>query len=259
MGEVLVRRFVTCVIFAALFLTGDLAAAAPGLQASSVEGSSSGIFINPEPASAVVSGVGTSFFTWGTGVFGSPPSSLRFTGNTFTADLDEVFSFGTLTIFNGRITSGADAVDLQVTILLTMPSGLAVELTQTLRLVNTPNVGTPEENADRVILPTAIPDPLTFTVDGVEHALEFIGFGSITGAGSATTIDAFSVLEEETASAELLGRISTCGEPGFHLGAVPVQGGSRILCWKENISKGFLGFGEKLTFALTLVNPNPGS
>ena len=261
MRKVLVRGFLTALFFGVLTLSGDSAAAAPALQEIRVAGSGSGIFINPQPPTAVVSGVGTDFFTSGSGISPSPPSSLRFTGSTFTADLDELFSFGTLTFFNGRIAggSGATAVDLEVTIMLTMPSGVTKEIVQTLTLVNTPNVGTPEENADLVVLPASIPK-IEFTDRGVPFTIEFTGFGTITGAGGATTIDRFLVLEQETATAELLGRISVCGEAGFQLGLVreaPPDGG-RTICYKTNQSKGgpFLPLGGKVYFGITLRNPN---
>ncbi|MCH8876578.1 MAG: choice-of-anchor K domain-containing protein [Chloroflexi bacterium] len=261
MRKVLVRGFLTAIFFGVLTIGGDSAAAAPALQEISVAGSGSGIFTNPQPASAVVSGVGTDLFTSGSGISPSPPSSLRFTGSSFTAKLDELFSFGTLTFFNGIIAggTGAESVDLKVTIMLTMPSGVTKEIVQTLTLVNTPNVGTPEENADLIILPSLVPK-IEFTVDGVPFTIEFEGFGTITGAGGATTIDRFFVLEEQTASAELLGRISVCGETGFQLGLVPEAppDGGRTICYKTNQSKGgpFLPLGGKVYFGIKLRNPH---
>ncbi len=59
---------------------------AASLSAAPVAGSSSGIFLNPVPNTAVVSGIGTSSFTWGTPTFGTPPSSLNFAGTPFTAN-----------------------------------------------------------------------------------------------------------------------------------------------------------------------------
>lgn len=240
------------VLFVVLFLAREL-------WAANVEGTSSGIFTNPIPASAVVSGVGTNNFTWGDpDGFGTGPSSLRFTGSTLTADFDKLFSLGILTFFNGTILggTGADAVDLKVTIMLTMPSGVTKEFTQTLTLVNTPNTNDPIASADLVLLPTSIPE-ITFTVNNIEHILKFEGFGSITGAGGATTIDRFFVLEGGTASAELLGRIVVCtAAAGFQdtRKDVPGPDGGKLK-YKANISRGVSG--NALAVAVTLCNPNP--
>ncbi len=176
--------------------------------ADTIQGDSSGVFINPTPSNAVVSGVGTNNFTWGTPAGGTPSSSLNFAGTTFSTDIKEVFSIGTLTYFNGTIYSGtgANSVDLQVTVTLTTPSGISQNFVQTLQLLNTVNTDNPQASADIVFLPTSFPDTV-FTIGGNEYTLSFIGFGSIQGGGFST-IEKFHVLENQSASAELLGLIN---------------------------------------------------
>ena len=180
-------------------------------DAAYFKGESSGIFINPTPENAVVSGVGTNHFTWGVG-YNSPPSSLTFTGEKIDVEPGEIFSVGTLTFFNGMIYMGTEAetVDLKITISLTTPSGITKDFTYTLHLINTPNVGTPEENADKVFLPASFPKE-TFTVDGIEYTLSIIGFGQIDGNGYISTIGSFNVLEGESAKAQLFAIITCTG------------------------------------------------
>ena len=173
-----------------------------------IAGGSSGSFINPEGSSdMVVYGVNTDFFTWGVGA-DSPPSSLGYTGNSFSGETDDVFSFGTLDYFNGAIyaDTGATGVDLDVTLTFTNPSGIVEDFLYTMSLINTPNTSDPNASADFVYLPATQPDSF-FTVGGVNYTLEFLGFGEITGSGF-TTVDSFHVFEGASASAEMLGRIT---------------------------------------------------
>jgi hypothetical protein len=123
---------------------------ASGALAIDFNGTSSGTFINPVgPSGMVTTGVGTSAFTWGTGV-NSPPSSLGFTGGTFTGFYDQEFSFGTLTYFNGTIASGseANAVTLDALLTFTLPSGITQNFNFPLGLINTPNTTDPNASAD---------------------------------------------------------------------------------------------------------------
>lgn len=150
---------------------------------------------------------GPIFFSWGDPAdFGTGPSSLEFTGAAIETGFGDVFSLGTLTFFNGIIAGGgATAVDLEVTIMLTMPSGVTHEFIKTLTLINTPNTEDPIESADIVFLPTSFPS-LIFAEGDNAFEFRIIGFGNVTGSGFAT-IDSFNVLEGESATAELLGTI----------------------------------------------------
>jgi hypothetical protein len=72
---------------------------APIVWAEVISGASSGSFESPTgPVHMVVTGVGTSYFTWGNqDGFGTGPSSLRFTGATFNKVPPETeFEIGTL-------------------------------------------------------------------------------------------------------------------------------------------------------------------
>lgn len=111
-------------------------------------GSTTGTFSFPTPASAVVSGVGTSTFAWGSG----SPSSLSFTGGTFDTSPDTVFKLGTLTFHNGTIASGsgADTVHFSAGIHFDNVSEEDFALDTLFSLINTPNTSDPIASADQV-------------------------------------------------------------------------------------------------------------
>lgn len=192
-------------------VAGACLALAASAGAIPISGTSSGVFVNPAPGSAVVTGVGTNDFTWGT-PFGTPPNELEFTGTPFAGFTGVPFSFGTLDYFNGTILAGTEAtsVDLSVTLTFTTPTGVVQAFTFPLLLINTPNVvGDPEASADIVRLPSGLA-PEFFVVDGVAYSLEFLGF---VGSGGGTVTD-FRALEGTAASAELVGVVNPVPEPG---------------------------------------------
>lgn len=176
-------------------------------QAIPVIGSSSGTFQNPVgPAGMTVSGVGTDHFSWGVGM-PPPVNYLDFTGTNFNVESGTVFSFGTLEYFNGTIAMGSEAnsVDFVVNLALTTPVQNQ-NFQYGFSLINSPNVGTPTQNADFVLLGATLPNA-TFSYGGVNYTLEFLGFGTISGSGFST-INQFHVLEGGVARAQLLGRIT---------------------------------------------------
>jgi hypothetical protein len=177
-----------------------------GAYAIPIEGSSSGIFTDPTgPFSMVASGTGTDTFSWGASY---RPSSMHIDGAYFAVESEEIFSFGTLSYYNGTIApyTQADTVNLDILLSLTNPSGIDQTFEYNLSLINTPNTNDPWRSADYVYLPSSLPDT-SFSVDGLDYTLEFIGFGAISGSGFST-IDNFHVLEGQTASAQLLGRVT---------------------------------------------------
>ena len=202
-------------------------------QAASVEGSSTGVFLNPAPSSAVVSGVGTNSFTWGDpGDYGTGSSRISFNGISFAVDFEQLFSLGTLNYFNGTIVAGtqADQIDIKVTITFTVPSGVTKVFSQTLRLVNTLNVpDDPAASADYVFLPSSYPTE-TFTVNGIEYTLTILGFGSTTGSGFVQA-GSFHVFEGSMASAQLIGKITTTS-------CIPYQGKISFFQFAEKVSRG---------------------
>jgi hypothetical protein len=148
------------------------------VHAATLSGNSTGVFVNPAPGTATVTGVGTNNFTWGSGT----PSTLLFTPIIFSGDSNQVFSIGKLDYFNGAIAggSGADSVDLSVDIAFS--SGPTINRTASFSLINTTNTSDPIASADIVSL-----------VSG--------GF----------TLSSFNVFEGQSASADLLVKFTTSG------------------------------------------------
>lgn len=176
-------------------------------------GTSQGMFVNPTPPSAVVTGVGTSRFTWGDpSNFGTGPSSLAYTARQFNGQDNQVVSLGTLTYFNGTTLVGtqADTVTLRVGLSLTSPSGVTQNLSFDfpLQLVTTDNTDNPVTSADSVFLPTHFSPSVFTTPTGGRYTMELVGFGPIT-EGGFSTLDRFNVFEGQSAQAALLARFVT--------------------------------------------------
>src|SRR6266705_354284 len=116
-------------------------------RSDDVSGSASGVFVNPQPAGAVTTGVGTSDLKYGVGFGGSLPNELSFSGSTFAGPFETPFTVGTLSYFNGTTFQGTEpsAVDLAVTISFTAPIGVGAVLSPfALRLNSKPTSGTPD-------------------------------------------------------------------------------------------------------------------
>ncbi len=143
---------------------------------SATKGTSAPSFVNPAPSTAVVSGVGTSTFVWGTGQ--PSQSQLSFTSKPFNPKPNEVFAIGTLDYFNGTIASGTGANSVDLLLDFTFDNAMEnnQQLSAGLSLINTPNTSDPVASAD------------------------FVSFSS----GGFTS--AFNVLEGASASADLFAR-----------------------------------------------------
>jgi hypothetical protein len=177
--------------------------------ANTFQGTTTGTFVNPD--AGINTGVGTAHFTTGTGT----PTELYFSGNpAIDVNSDTTFSFGTLTYYNGATYSGSTAstVDLDVTVNLTSPIGIIEDFLYNLTFNMTPNEGSPEEQADYLYLPTIQPST-SFSYDGTDYTLEFLGFGSIDSNGFVTSLDQFHVYEGASASAQLFGKFTESTAP----------------------------------------------
>jgi hypothetical protein len=137
---------------------------------------------------------------------------MDFSGTPFSTNTETFFDIGELNYFNGTIAAGtqADTVDLGITLNFTTPSGVNEAFTYLLSLVNTPNSGTPEQNADIIQFPSTLPLE-TFLFDGITYSVG-LEVGVVTGDGfsSQTT---FSVLEASSATATLRGIVTSGGLP----------------------------------------------
>lgn len=153
-------------------------------------------FTDPAPGSAVVSGVGTSTFRWGTG----DPSSLSFAASAFDATPGTPFKLGTLTFHNGAIPAGtgANAVTFNTALHFTNVPELDFTLSTMFGLVNTPNTDDPIASADQVTIGN-------------------FGF-------------TFNVLEGATASADIMAVLSTglVGTPAGTSAGATLRGSSPV-------------------------------
>ena len=177
--------------------------------AISIGGDSAGIFVSPDPGadnpSMTVAGVGTSTFAWGAG---GDPSTLHYQNVPFSSTSETPFKIGTLTYYNGGITAqtGADGVSLNLNVTFTLPSGVNQNFLYAMQLINTSNTTDPIASADYLILstfPTSV-----FDISGTTYTLT-LGFQNLTGGGFLQTGNQLHVLEEETATADLIGTVTT--------------------------------------------------
>ena len=115
-------RLTTC------FLAVALGVAALPSFADPVSGAVNGVWVNPNPSAApvVVSGVGTSTFTWGT-PDGTPANSVKFNsgGGNFTSSTETAFKVGTITYFNGTTASGTTPDSVQLALTLKLATAVA--------------------------------------------------------------------------------------------------------------------------------------
>lgn len=164
-------------LFASLLATSLTA------NAAFFEGSTSGVFVNPQgPSGMVTSGVGTNSFSWGdpatTHCWGcTSPSSLTFHGLNFAANVDDTFALGVMKFYNGTIWAGTEAtsVDFSLTFNFTSPNNFVESFTYDFALDNTPNTGDPNDDADSVKLTSLGPQQF-YSYQGTDYYFELLGF-----------------------------------------------------------------------------------
>ncbi|MGD0652172.1 MAG: choice-of-anchor K domain-containing protein [Verrucomicrobiia bacterium] len=202
--------------------------------AINIGGDSVGIFVNPDPGadnpSMTVFGVGTSTFLWGAG---GDPSSVNYQNVAFSSATEIPFKIGTLTYYNGAISAGtgADGVGLNLNVTFTLPSGVNQNFLYTMQLINTANTSDPIASADYLILST-FPNSV-FNISGITYTLT-LAFENLQGGGFLQSGNELHVLEENTATADLMGKVTT------DISGVP-EGASTL---------GLLGFAIPLLVAL---------
>ena len=187
--------------------------------AADITGSSTGVFINPLPTSAVVSGVGTSTFNFGTAFDNVGFGSLSFAASSFSSDFNSPFKLGQLTYFNGTTVSGTEAssVDLSIGLSFSAPPIPTSFSNFNLSLINTPNVGTPADAADFLFFNGA-QSLAPFLINGIAYNVTITGFGNVVGDGFLTSNSSqLHVVEGKSATADLFAVVSvanTVPEPG---------------------------------------------
>jgi hypothetical protein len=180
-------------------------------QALPIEGAASGVFVNSSPAGTTTTGAGTDNFTFGDpSNFGTGPNRFTFNPVPFNTATETDFLVGTFTYFNGTVlaSTGIDSVDLQVGLNFTTPPAGLQTSSFNLDVIQTLNVGTPDENADAVLLPSGFSSTI-FTLGGLRYTLQLLGFDNVVGDGFLTSTNTrLSVREGGTATAQLFGRVT---------------------------------------------------
>lgn len=183
----------------------------------------SATFLNAQPGSATVT-YAPGKFTWGDMV----PSALTFNNSAFSpaagkdVGTSASFSLGTLIYFNGQghLGTGADSVDLQLTIdlgLVAAPQSFTLHF----GLINTLNTGTPQQNADQVAFKDSFPIYIGLTTrTGGTLTLQILGFGAFQSGGFGAQ-KVFNVLEGDIASATLVGKFVSV--PDLRVSSVKAQ------------------------------------
>jgi hypothetical protein len=187
----------------------SLIAAPITLRAQTIgAGTSGGEFVNPSPTCppATCSGLGTSSIFFGNPDPGNPPNGLAFTGRGFSVPVGVPFILGLLQFQNGETTNTIDTVDVRLhTTGLNSDPLFTQAVTENLTLIQTPNTGHPESDADFVFL-TRHPEfgsfrvfeqqvssvemlgiftPLNVAGFGQSFNLGFVGFGQVGTPGVA--------------------------------------------------------------------------
>lgn len=172
-----------------ILLIVSLLAASAGVNAATIGGSSSGVFVNPQGPGVPnhIEGVGTNSISWGDGaVIGkscfffwcktvsSDPSSLTFQGkDSFSGDVGDNVTIGKMKFENGTIYAGSEAssVDFALTLDFTTPFSEVTTFIYNFALENTIN-----PNGDSVLLLNA-GNPLKFyTYEGQDYFFSLLGF-----------------------------------------------------------------------------------
>lgn len=177
-----------------------------------ISGGAGGDFFNPEGPDGMVTnlldGERSTYFTFGTATGTPDPSWLLFNGASF-ADIGENVSFllGTLDYYNGTIRTGTEAIEIDLAIDLSFDGGTQnLAFNYGLELISTQNLegNTAEESADYVRLGSVYSD-VPVELGGVAYNL-ILEFGKTTESGFSS-IDQFHVIEGESASGDLYGRL----------------------------------------------------
>ncbi|MEB3211873.1 MAG: choice-of-anchor K domain-containing protein [Leptolyngbyaceae bacterium] len=184
-----------------------IAVASP-THALTFNGYASGVWGTPHSteSSPQFTGVGDSLFTWGTpNISGRDSNQLAFQGSVFDTATNALFKVGELTYFNGTIRSntGIASVPLNFEFMFDNADVLSQVFSINFDIVTTPNIGTPEDNADAIV-PTTLISEQSFNLDGLDYTLQLVGFSQ---DGGVSNTEEFRVLEEARTTASLFGRI----------------------------------------------------
>lgn len=175
--------------------------------------STSGVFDNASGGpNMVTTGTGSNVFTWGTPYGNSTSSQLNYTGSqSAQANAGASFQFGSLYFKNGVINdgTGADSVDLNLSISILSPITLNDAASFNLDLTNTQNNNNAATSADTLALANGAASSYSWVQNKVKYTFSFVGFGQ-----NANSINNFFTVEEnQSVTTYLWGRIDSVVVP----------------------------------------------
>ena len=196
--------------------------------------STSGVFTKPAgTTNMVVTGVGTSVFTWGS------PTSNRFelTATNQAAFTEQPTTLAALRYYNGSMQAGTEANSVDLRLTLHFPEeALTTNVTVKFDLIATVNTNDARASADivRLIQSSELP---VLNLGGVDYALR-MGFGSPTTTNGFSNIEEFAVLESTNATVGIQGVFSRSIVPQPPLAlSLRKQANSLLLTWPTQLGK----------------------
>lgn len=195
-------------LFSILMLTSVVCQGALALQLGSVTGIWTGT-----TGGSNVAGIGSNEVRWGDPATSNGQSGLRFDGAAPPAidlNLNQAFTLGDITHYNNPVYSGSASTEafLKIDLSITNASAVHQDFNFTFGINETPNTGTPQQQADIIYFPTAFPNE-SFLLDGDLLTLQLLGFGPSAG----TIIDTFSSLEGCSNQTRLWAQVTQASVP----------------------------------------------
>ncbi|MDP1027880.1 choice-of-anchor K domain-containing protein [Sphingomonas sp. KR1UV-12] len=200
----------------AAIATASFIAATSAQAASNVTGTTTATFTDAKPSTATFTGIGTNAVTWGVAADGAKVNQMTFAANTpFSATVGQQFKVGSLSYYNGTVNNGTElnSLGLNLGFNFSDPAIGAFTKSFMMKLNNTPNTGTADENADYVTFDSLVTSDI-FTVNGQSYTFQLKGFTNVVGDGFLdSTAREFHVREGGNASADVFGVLNVAAVP----------------------------------------------
>jgi hypothetical protein len=195
-------------LFSILMLASVVCQGAIALQLGSVTGTWTGT-----TGGSKVVGIGSNEVRWGDPATINGQSGLRFDGAAPPAidlNLNQAFILGDITHYNNPVYSGTASTEafLKIDLFISNASTVHQDFNFTFGINETPNIGTPQQQADIIYFPTAFPNE-SFQLDGDLLTLQLLGFGPSAG----TIINTFSSLEGNSNQTRLWAQVTQASVP----------------------------------------------
>lgn len=132
---------------------------------------------------------------------------VQFNGGSFTAGVGSLFSLGQFKYQNGSVLDSFDGnFPLTVSLLFNDPVVKQQTFSFLFNILNTPNLtGDPVKDGDRLRFSTGLISSQTVKFQGVEYALELVGFSTDSGQ---SIVQEFNSPEGSISQASLFGKIT---------------------------------------------------